>query len=185
MVLKRVQYQKLGELVWPYYSAFCKHFTCALLNFALYSRLMNCHFPKMCARAKCERGISLIEIMFSIAILRVALLAVISMVVQAYEANLLNRNRAAALDEARGILEEIRAFRLEVDSDEDFQEQLLKAFPEGRRRYASPVLAEAARVIGYDGLEKDPITIDVEVQWLDIRNRRMQVTLSTFLSRYR
>jgi prepilin-type N-terminal cleavage/methylation domain-containing protein len=131
-----------------------------------------------------DQGLSLIEVMFSIAILGVALVAVIGMVVQAYEANLLNRHRAVALDEARGVLEEMRAIRQDAKDPETFQKTLGATYPEGRRRYLSPVLDQAARLIRYRDIDRDPIIIDVEVQWLDIRGRRMSVALSTALSQH-
>ncbi len=123
------------------------------------------------------------EVTFSVAILAVALLSVIGMLAQAHEAVVLDRHRTMALDEARGLLNEIRVAK---GTGIRSLEEVVKQFPAGlyKVKYASAL--ESPRLeLSYLRNRLDLVQeVTATVQWTDHRGRPMEVALTTVLGAF-
>ena len=129
--------------------------------------------------ARNDAGMSLVEVAFAMGILAFALVSVLGVVVQGHEANVLNRSRVLAFDEARSVVDGLRSLK---DTGAAVPEVLMKYFPEGKSEVSSGVLENAWRSIEYDA-NSIPLTVTVTVHWLDMRGREASVQLSTAIGR--
>lgn len=124
-------------------------------------------------------GMTLIEVTFATGILAVALVAVLGVLLQGHEANVLNRSRVIAFDEARSVIDSLRALR---DTGAVVPDELLKRFPEGKVALSKEILGSAWRTIEYQA-NTLPMTVTVTVHWLDMRGREATVQLSTAIGK--
>ncbi len=130
---------------------------------------------------KPNAGLSLIEMMFSVAILSVALVSVIGGIVTSYEANVITRQRTVAVEQARALLDEVRESRT---LGAVVPLGIKELFPDGEQKLVSKVLKAATRTISYSTPAPGVLLVNVDVTWEDMRGRRATVTLSTGLSNY-
>ncbi len=122
---------------------------------------------------------TLIEVSLSIAILAVALISVLGVLVQAQEANVLNRSRVIAFDQARSVIDEIKDLQaLGIK----LPEGILEKIPAGKLPIASTVLNNAWRSVEY-GAKADPLMVTVTVHWLDMRGREASLSLSSAVAK--
>lgn len=124
-------------------------------------------------------GMTLIEVVFAVGILAFALVAVLGVLVQGHEANVLNRSRVLAFDEARAVVDGLRSLR---DTGAIVPDELLKRFPEGKSMLDNGILDKAWRTIEYDA-KSLPMTVTVTVHWLDLRGREASVQLCTAIGK--
>lgn len=126
---------------------------------------------------------SLLEITFSLSVLTVALVSVIGMLAQAHQAVVLDRHRTMALDEARGLLNELR-----IDKGVGLEsiEELIKSFPAGRYEIKHADGLDNARLeLEYLRGRTDLMQeVTATVSWSDHRGRQMEVALSTLLGAF-
>lgn len=131
-----------------------------------------------------RRGMSLIEIMFSVSILSVALVSVIGGVVNSYEANALIRQRTVALESARSLIDDLRSARNEGFMLATDLKQLAEKFSTQPEKLNLSNLRGATRTLNvslpYPGL----LAVDVVVEWEDLRGRPARVILSSALSNH-
>lgn len=123
---------------------------------------------------------TLVEVSFSVAILAVALVSVLGVLVQAHEANVINRSRVIAFDQARAVVDEIRNLQA---LGTQFPEGILEKVPVGKLPIAETVLDNAWRTVEY-GAKSDPLMVTVTVHWLDLRGREASVSLSSAVGKY-
>ena len=122
---------------------------------------------------------TLVEVSLSVAILAVALISVLGVLVQAHEANILNRSRVIAFDQARAVIDEIRDLHVLGVA---IPEGILEKIPQGKLPLASGVLNSAWRSVEY-GAKADPLMVTVTVHWLDNRGREASVSLSSAVAK--
>lgn len=126
-------------------------------------------------------GLSLIEMMFSVAILSVALVSVIGAIVTSYEANVITRQRTVAIEIARAALDEVREARSQGVT---VPAGIVEKFPTEERKFASDLLKGATQTISFSNPYPGMLFINVNVSWEDLRGRRANVVLSTGLSNH-
>lgn len=140
--------------------------------------------PLSCASTAVRRGnagLSLLEMMFAVAILSVALVSVIGAIVTSYEANVITRQRTVAIEAARALLDEIRVARSEgVTVPSGIKDQ----FPTDPRSLKNSLLSSATQTVSYSSPFPGVLFVNVEVAWEDMRGRRASVVLSTGLSNH-
>jgi type II secretory pathway pseudopilin PulG len=129
--------------------------------------------------ARNDAGMSLVEVAFAVGILAFALVAVLGVLMQGHEANVLNRSRVLAFDEARAVIDGLRSLK---DTGAVVPDELMKRFPEGKMMLPEGILENAWRTIEYDA-KSLPLTVNVTVHWLDLRGREASVQLSTAIGR--
>lgn len=120
-------------------------------------------------------GVTLIETCFSVAILAVAFIFVLGVLVKAQEANILNRSRVLAFDEARAVIDQIKDLKA---TGAAFPDGLLKALPDGKEVLTSVSLKDATRVISW-GAKTDPMVVTVTITWKDLRGHPLNVSLTS------
>lgn len=126
-------------------------------------------------------GLSLLEMMFSVAILSVALVSVIGAIIGSYEANVITRQRTVAIEAARAVLDEIRIARSEGIA---VPAGIKEKFSTDERVFANDLLKAATQKISFSAPYPGMLFIDVNVSWDDLRGRRSTVVLSTGLSNH-
>lgn len=124
-------------------------------------------------------GMTLIEVSLAIAILAIALIAVLGVLVQAQEANVLNRSRVIAFDQAHAVLDEIRDLKALGLA---FPDGILEKIPAGKLPLANNILDNAWRSVEY-GAKTDPLMLTVTVHWLDMRGREASISLSSAVAK--
>lgn len=122
---------------------------------------------------------TLIEVSLAIAILAVALISVLGVLVQAQEANVLNRSRVIAFDHASAIIDQIRDLKA---LGLEFPKGILEKIPAGKLPIANSILEGAWRSIEY-GAKADPLMVTVTVHWLDMRGREASLSLSSAVAK--
>lgn len=134
------------------------------------------HHQRSAVRCRDPRaGVTLIETCFSVAILAVAFVFVLGVLVKAQEANILNRSRVLAFDEARAVIDEIKDLKA---TGAAFPDGLLKALPDGKEVLTSVGLKDATRVISW-GAKTDPMVVTVTINWKDLRGHPLTVSLTS------
>lgn len=137
------------------------------------------------ARARSQtRGMSLIEVMFSAAILSVALVSVIGGLASSYEAQVLTRQRTVALESARELIDEIRTARSEGFRVASGVKTLAERFTTEPQFLKLSNLKDATRTLSISMPYPGVVNLDVSVEWKDLRGRPAKVILSTALSNY-
>ncbi len=151
-----------------------------------FSSPMRLPIPLFHAEHSCHsrQGMSLIEIMFSVAILSVALVSVIGGVANSYEASALTRQRTVALESARGLIDELRSARSDGLKVATSVKQLRELFPTEPQKLVHPGLREATRTLNISMPYPGVVSLDVVVEWRDLRGRPAHVVLSSALSNY-
>lgn len=127
---------------------------------------------------------SLIEVMFSAAILSVALVSVIGGLASSYEAQLLTRQRTVALESARELIDEIRTARADGFKVASSVKTLAERFTTEPQFLKLSNLKEATRTLSLSIPYPGVVSLDVSVEWKDLRGRPARVVLSTALSNY-
>lgn len=139
------------------------------------------HSSPMVGLFRGNAGLSLLEMMFAVAILSVALVSVISAIISSYEANVITRQRTVAFEIARAALDEIRVARSEgVTVPAGIKEK----FSTDERKLANDLLKSATQTLSFSAPQPGMLFINVDVAWDDLRGRRAHVVLSTGLSNY-
>ena len=133
--------------------------------------------PPLAARN--DAGMTLIEIMFAIGILAVALVSVLGVLVGAQEANVMNRSRVFAFDEARAVIDQIIDLKA---SGAAFPDALIAAIPAGKTTLSSVALAGATRTVIW-GAKTDPMVVTVTINWNDLRGHAASVSLSSAIGK--
>ena len=140
--------------------------------------------PRSRSRTAARRnnaGLSLLEMMFAVAILSVALVSVIGAIVTSYEANVITRQRTVAIEAARTLLDEIRVARSEGAT---VPAGIKDRFSTDPRSLKNSLLSSATQTISYSSPFPGILFVNVEVSWEDMRGRRASVVLSTGLSNH-
>ena len=133
------------------------------------------HQQRTVARLSARAGVTLIETCFSVAILAVAFIFVLGVLVKAQEANILNRSRVLAFDEARAVIDQIKDLKA---TGAAFPDALLKALPDGKEALTSVALKDATRVISW-GAKSDPMVVTVTISWKDLRGHPLNISLTS------
>lgn len=136
------------------------------------------------ARRNQTRGMLLIEVMFSAAILSVALVSVIGGLASSYEAQVLTRQRTVALESARELIDEIRTARSEGFKVASSLKAFAERFTTEPQLLKLANLREATRTLSVSMPYPGVVSLDVSVEWTDLRGRPAKVILSTALSNY-
>ena len=135
-------------------------------------------------RREQTRGMSLIEVLFSAAILSVALVSVIGGLASSYEAQVLTRQRTVALESARELIDEIRTARADGFKVASSVKTLSERFTTEPQFLKLSNLKEATRTLSLSIPYPGVVSLDVSVEWRDLRGRPARVLLSTALSNY-
>ncbi len=126
-------------------------------------------------------GLSLIEVIFAMAILAVGLVSVLGLLVQSHEANVLNRNRVTALDEAQAMLGAIRSA---IARGVAVPKEIIEEFPEAEIPLESSRLPGAVLRLSYGKQDGNPLDVNIEVEWRDMRGRTSKVRLCSAIGKY-
>lgn len=130
---------------------------------------------------KPNAGLSLVEMMFSVAILSIALVSVIGGIVTSYEANAGNRLRTIATEEARALLDELRIAR---SGGLNVPEGFRAKYATDEQKLPHKLLKNATRKLTMRSIMPGILFLDVEVSWDDLRGRRSSVVLSSALTNH-
>lgn len=127
---------------------------------------------------KSNQGITLVETVFAMAILAVVLASLLQVVVNVQAAAVTNRSRSVAIEDARSVLERVRAAR---DGGTEVPAGIVRDFPVGEFNLPTASLPREQVTIAYENPNVTPLAITVTTQWRDLRGRALSETVSTLV----
>ena len=131
-------------------------------------------------RARDERGMTLVELMFAVAILLMVLGATAQSLISYYVALDLQNQRVVAIRHCTGVLSSIRAFR---DANTGpFPDAITEQWPDGTEVAGVAALHQEAVTVAYTDSNANPLEVVVTSAWLDLRGRPVSASISTRLT---
>lgn len=138
----------------------------------------NCSSPYECSAQASKRGFTLVEVIFTIAILSIGLLAYIRSNIAMTQSTELAYEQTVAFYDAQQVVEQIR----ETAQNGSYPSNVLQAFPDGQEVQGFSNLTDEVITVDYNSVEA-PLDFTVNVGWQGNGTRPMSKSVRTIVSK--